>query len=314
VKRILWIAGGVLLALVVIAYTAGSWYFSSVILDSPTMTLEESRDRELIREPAEYGLPQPADVVIDTGEVQLAGWFFDNERDGRCAALILHGYTDTRYGALQYTPLFWERGCDLLLYDARDHGVSSQAYHTFGFCEKADGIAALNWLAERTGLERNQIALVGISYGAATVLQMLPLAPDVALVLADSSYESMSDIIGFQGRQAYGTLAEVLLPGSLLISELRADFDVEQVSPADAVIGVETPIFLLHSLQDEFTPASHSEVIFANSDPENTELHLTDWGAEHGLSIIEDFAAYQLLFDDFLAEKAPDFGLPGETP
>jgi fermentation-respiration switch protein FrsA (DUF1100 family) len=313
-KRSLWIAGVVFLLLVVVAYLAGSWYFSGIILDSPTMTLEESRDRDLVKEPAEYGLPRPEDVVIDTGEVQLAGWFFENERDGQCAALILHGYRDTRYGALQYTPLFWERGCDLLLYDARDHGASAQAYHTFGFYEKADGIVALNWLAERTGLERNRIALVGISYGAATVLQMLPLAPDVALVLADSSYESLSGILRFQGSEQFGILADVFLPGALFISELRADFDVEQVSPADAVVGTETPVFLLHSLQDEFTPPSHSEAIFANSDPGNTELHLTDWGAEHGRSIFENSAAYQQLFDDFLAAKAPDFGLSNETP
>jgi fermentation-respiration switch protein FrsA (DUF1100 family) len=313
-KQILWITIAIFLLLVAVAYLAASWYFSSILLDSPTMTFEESRDRELIREPAEYGLPQPENVTIDTGEVLLAGWFFDNERDGRCAALILHGYRDTRYGALQYTPLFWGSGCDLLLYDARGHGASSQAYHTFGFYEKTDGFAALNWLAERSALERNRIALVGISYGAASALQMLPLAPDVAFVLADSSYQSLIDILRFQGHQEFGALADLILPGALLISELRADFDVEQVSPAGAVVGMETPIFLIHSLQDEFTPPAHSEAIFANSDPENSELHLTDWGAEHGLSIFEDFAAYQQLFDNFLAEKVPYFGLPDEAP
>lgn len=55
-KRVLWI-GGILLVVVAVVYLAASWFFSSVILDAPTMTLEESRDRELIREPAEYGLP-----------------------------------------------------------------------------------------------------------------------------------------------------------------------------------------------------------------------------------------------------------------
>ncbi len=297
-------------ALLLAAFLAGSWIFSGVILDSPTMSLEESRDRELIRLPADYGLPPPEEVVIDAGDVQLAGWFFENERDGRCAALILHGYRDTRYGALQYTPLFWERGCDLLFYDARGHGASSGRFHTFGYYEKYDGIAALDWLTGRTGLARSDVALVGVSYGAATVLLMQRLVPDVALVLADSAYTRLIEILRYQSRLRFGLLGRLLLPGAVEIMEWRADMRIEDVSPTDWIVGHEAPIFLVHSLQDSFTPSSHAEAIYANSDHARTVLHLTDWGAPHGLSIFVDYPAYKQLFDDFLAQQAPDFGLP----
>jgi pimeloyl-ACP methyl ester carboxylesterase len=76
-------------------------------------------------------LPQPEAVTIDGGDVMLAGSFYDNVSDGRCAILMLHGYTSTRYGVLQFADPFWQRGCDLLAYDARGHGQSSDAYQDF---------------------------------------------------------------------------------------------------------------------------------------------------------------------------------------
>jgi len=80
------------------------------------------------------------------------------------------------------------------------------------------------------------------------------------------------------------------------------------------VVGQDAPILLIHSLQDEYTPPSHSEDIFANSNQAHTVLHLTDWGAAHGESIFDDYEAYRQLFDEFLVEQAPDFGLSVETP
>jgi pimeloyl-ACP methyl ester carboxylesterase len=202
----------------------------------------------------------------------------------------------------------------LLFYDARGHGASSGRYHTFGYYEKEDGVAALDWLAARTGLERDDVALVGVSYGAATALQMLRLAPDVALVLADSSYTRLIEILRYQANRQFGVLGRLLLPATVEIAEWRADFRMEDVSPTDSVAGHDTPIFLLHSLQDTYTPPSHSEDIFANSNPAHAVLHLTDWGAAHGLSIFVDGEAYEQLFAAFLAEQAPDFGLPVGVP
>jgi pimeloyl-ACP methyl ester carboxylesterase len=167
-------------------YLFGSYFFSDQLINRPTQSLATSQERM-----GELGVPsitltEPEAVTIEAGDVTLAGNFYQNPLEGDCAVLMLHGYTSTRYGTLQYAPLFWDRGCDLLAYDARGHGESSDAYHTYGYFEKTDGMAAYEWLQERTGLPASKTALAGVSYGAATSLQMLPLLPDVAFVLADS--------------------------------------------------------------------------------------------------------------------------------
>lgn len=143
---------------------------------------------------------------------------------------------------------------------------------------------------------------------------MQRLVPDVAFVLADSAYARLIEILRYQSRLCYGLLGRLLLPGAVGIMEWWADMRIEDVSPTDWVIGHKTPIFLIQSSQDSFTPPFHVEAIYANSDHARAVLHLTDWGAPNGLSIFTDYPAYKQLFDELLAQQLPDFGLPVGAP
>ena len=301
---------GLLIVILLLAglYIAGSTYFSNILINRETQSLADGLaylDPSL----AELGLNEGESVSIAAGDVTLAGLFFDNPHDGNCAVLLLHGYTGTRYGALPYAPLFWERGCDLLAYDARGHGESSDAYHTYGYHEKQDGLAAYQWLRDHTGLAPEKVGLTGVSYGAATSLQMLPLITDAAFVLADSPYQDLESIVSYQAGEQFGSWVNFFVPGALLISELRADFDKDDVSPRNAIADTDTPVFIIHAKEDTFTPASHSEAIYANSNPQTTWLEITDWGAPHGGSFFYEPEAYKLMVDEFLTIYAPDFGI-----
>ena len=312
-KKWLWIVV-ILLLLLLVVYGVGSWYFSDILINRATQTVSQDQARMDDHRtnadlPPDYGLPQPEVVHIDAGEVSLAGHYYENARDGDCAVLLLHGYTGTRYGGLPYGSFFWERGCHLLAYDARGHGESSNAYHTYGYHEKQDGEAALNWLSERAGLRSEQIGLAGVSYGASTSIQMVPLTPDIAFVLADSPYQDLSAIVKHQAVDMFGDWVSFFVPGAFFISEWRADFDAAAVSPMNAVAKTSVPILLIHSQQDEFTPSSHSEAIYAHSNPATTALYLTDWGAPHGGSIFTDYETYSQIVDEFMAVYAPEFGL-----
>lgn len=302
-----WIILALLVLVLAGVYIGGSWYFSSVAIDSPTQTLVEGRERS--DSFAELGLPQPREITIDAGEVTLAGFLFENDMDGDCGAILLHGFTGTRYGSLQYAPLFWERGCDILAYDHRGHGASTPSLHTFGYYEKQDLIDALDWFTAQTGLERSDVAVVGVSYGASTALQAAPLMSDVAFVLADSAYQDLVSILRFQGEEQFGNLALFFLPGALQIAEWRARGEIDDISAQNAIAEAQMPILLVHSLQDEYTPPSHSEQIFARSNQTQTVLELNDWGSPHARDILTDYDTYRQEVDDFIDTYAPDFGL-----
>jgi pimeloyl-ACP methyl ester carboxylesterase len=305
----LWLALAIVVGLLLVAYLAAGWYFSGIAIAPPARPLAEAQAQTGV--PANFGLPPPEAIAIDTGEVTLSGWYFDNPADGNCGVMFMHGFTGTRYEALYWAPLFWERGCDLLAYDHRGHGESSQAFLTYGVNEKEDALAALNWFAERAGLDPSRIGVGGVSYGAATALQLAPQIPDAPFVLADSSYRSMPAIVRVRADALLGpALGGLLTPGALWIAGRRANFDPAAAAPEVTVAGAQMPVLLIHSRTDNFTPYTHSEAIYANSDPTRTVLHINDWGSLHAADITTDFAAYQALFEAFLAQYAPDFGLP----
>ena len=309
--RRLWITLIVVAVLFTAVYVAAGWYFSGLIIATDTESLAEAATEAAAdgETPADFGLPEPENIAIQSGDVTLSGWYFDNPADAGCGLMFLHGFHGTRYNALNWAPMFWERGCDILAYDHRGHGDSTNALHTYGFYEKEDAIAALDWFTARSGLERSQIGVFGVSYGASTALQMAPMTPEIAFVAADSPYSELEEIVDFQGRAQFPTLAPLVLPAALRIAELRADFDVDAVAPERSIAEITVPVLLIHSLTDEYTVPTHSEDIYANSDKSRTVLDLTDWDSPHARDIVTDPVAYEQLVNDFLSRFVPNFGL-----
>ena len=295
------VVGAWVLLLLVAGYGAVSWIFSTKLIGQRFAPDEEVAF-------ADFGLPEPEAVSLTNGPIELASWYFKNPRSVGAAVVLLHGFSINKATALSWAPLFWDLGCDLFVYDLRSHGRSSPALLTYGVVDKQDQLIAVDWLAKRTGLRDQRIGLWGVSYGAATSLQAAAVRPDLAFVVADAPYSSLVDIASFQAGQMFGAWAKAFVPGALFIAGLRARFNPLKASPQDAVRGLVTPVLLVHSTTDNFTPSVQSESIFARSDHAHTVLVLTKWGAPHGASYMTDVVAYTRLVDEFLAKFVPAFG------
>jgi uncharacterized protein len=286
----------------VLVYLGVSWVFSSKLVVAPDKPLGPV-------DLAAVGLPAPHAVAIPGDGVKLSGWLFENPRNERCAVVMLHGFGGDKTEVIAPTPIFWDRGCDLLLYDSRGHGESSQALLSFGFHERQDLLDAIDWLVGRTKLPRERIGLIGWSYGAAVAIQAAAEPRgDVAFVIADSSFSSLGGIARHQAQHQFGSWAKLFVPGALVVSSLRAGFDARDSAPDQAIRKVRSPVFLIHSRQDAFTPVAQSERIYAQSDKARTELLIPAWPAPHALSYTENPSGYTAVVDRFLSKFAPNFG------
>lgn len=305
----------VIVLLVSSYYLWNCWYFSGAVVAFKHSSLEEVRERtEPVLGPYdldELGLPESEDVWLNVGEgIVLSGWFFENELDGDCGVVLLHGRGAARVETFMYVPLFWDRGCDLMMFDARHHGESTGEYATWGYYEKEDTLQVLAWFAERTGLETSQIGLMGVSYGAGTALQAAALEPDLAFVAAEAPFQDLPTLLAEQPEQRYGALGRnVLIPTVLLFAGWRADFEPAAVSPMLVAQEIQAPVFLIHSLQDESIPPAHAEAVYANIVHDRKVLHLTDWGAPHAQCIKTDPETFKEYVNDFLERYVPGFGL-----
>ena len=288
--------------LVVVAYGAVSWVFADK-LAAPQFKPLGSVDV------TKFGLPRPADVKIPGDGITLAGWYFANPRMKRCAVIMLHGFGGDRAEVLAPTPIFWNRGCDLLLYDSRGHGESSPSLLSYGVHERQDLRLAIGWLSRRTKLPDRRIGLIGWSYGAAAAIQGAAEVRDVAFVVADSSFSSLGDIARVQADNQFGAWARVFVPGALFVAGRRGGFAASDAAPATVIRDVRAPVFLIHSQQDGFTPASQSRLIYAHSDHSRTRLLIPSWEAKHAHSYTVDPAGSAAAVDAFLAAFVPSFGV-----
>ena len=278
-----------------VAYGGISWVFSEKLIAPQARPLGKV-------EPADYGLPQPAVVQVPGKGVKLASWYFANPRHEHCAVIMLHGFGGARAEVVGAAPIFWDRGCDLLMYDSRGHGDSSPALLTFGPHEKEDLVAAIAWLSRRTKLPDRRIGLIGWSYGAAVSIQAAAKVPDIGFVIADSSYSSLSDIASVQADHQFGSWAKIFVPGALFVAGKRAGFDPGTASPVAAIRHVKAPVLLIHSRQDGFTPYQHSEKIYAASDKARTRIVIPSWPAPHAESFRKNPAGYTKIVDRFITE------------
>jgi hypothetical protein len=291
-----------LIVLLVIAYIGVSWVFSDKLI--------APQDRPLGKvDPAEYGLPNPTVVQVPGDGVKLASWYFRNPRSERCAVIMLHGFGGARAEVVGAAPIFWDRGCDLLMYDSRGHGDSSPALLSFGVHERQDLRLAIAWFAQRTGLPTTRIGLIGWSYGAASAIQAAAEVPKIGFVVADSSYSSLEDIARVQADKQFGAWAKIFVPGALKVSGIRGSFDPGKAAPASEITRVRAPVLLIHSRQDGFTPYQQSEKIYAASDKARTRLVIPPWSAPHAESYRMQPAAYTAIVDSFLQRYDPTFGV-----
>jgi len=211
---------------------------------------------------------------------------------------------------LIFAPLFWERGCDLLLNDSRRHGDSTGQFGTFGYYEKADVLKVRDWFCQKMEIQASQVGLMGVSYGAATALQAAALDNDLAFVIADSPFKDMESILYERAAPLYGKVfTGLFFPAAVQLSAWRADYDPGSASPLLAARDIRSPVLIIHSKQDEFIDSTHSEAIFAGIGQDRGALCLTDWGAPHVGSFATDPVTYKECVDDFFERYVPEFGM-----
>ncbi|GIX41650.1 MAG: exported protein [Leptospiraceae bacterium] len=296
-KKIKIILGIVLILLLI--YGGISWYFSSQLVFFTVRTYEDDKRDYKIHSIEQVGLNNPEDVVIVLNDVKISGWYFNGKR--HCGVIFHHGYRGTRIRMITYTQLFKDYQCHLLLYDARHHANSTGKFGTFGYYEKFDLLKIIDWFKEKTGLEDQDIILVGESMGAAIVIQSAGYSKrKFKMILAESPYADLYTIVKERSMVIYPKPALIFLPGAFFIAELRTGANLDDVSPQKYAKDVITPIIIYHSKTDDYTPYHHSEDVYKALQLKEKELILTDWGSKHAYSIDDNYQKYHEYFINFM--------------
>lgn len=250
-----------------------------LLLQPKRRTLEWYRTRTSILHPSDLRLPFE-DFVLKTKEgFDLRGWLVPVNPHARGTIIILHGVSESKIAGLPMAEQLHRRGYNVVLYDSRCHGESGGRYCTYGYHEKFDVQAVMDYVMNRKDIVVGKIGLFGWSMGAAVALQVAAIDSRVAAVVAESGFASLRTVFDDYQRRMIKLPWHYLRNIVIKRSEYLADFKANDVAPVEAVRHVRVPIFLLHGTEDNLIKYNYSEKVF-NAANEPKQLWLIP-GAQH---------------------------------
>ena len=235
--------------------------------------------------------------------LKLAAWWIPCPRAaGRCA-ILLHGYSDAKVGAIAWAPTLHDLGFNILALDLRAHGESEGTACTAGYFERHDVSQVIDQLRHDKPLETSRIVLFGVSLGAAVAAATAVLRKDLAAVVMECPYpdyelaaESHAEVLGAPGKR--------LQAMAFKHAQKIAGADFSAVRPVDLIARIPCPLMVIRSEADVFIDDDHAAMVEKATRSRGEELGLTVyWNAEnahHVAALYEDPEGYRKRLGHFL--------------
>lgn len=214
--------------------------------------------------------------------------------------IFCHGVTETKMSSVKYMNLFIERGFNAVIYDQRRHGDSGGKSTSYGYYEKYDLKAVVDWLKKEKG-PKLRFGIHGESMGAATMLQYAGMLEDSAdFYIADCPYSEFSEQLAYRVKEEVKLPPRLILPVASLFLKLRDHYSLKDVSPISAIEKIKKPILFIHSQKDDYIlPDMTKELYQRKQGPK--QLYLAENGM-HARSLMENRKEYAEAIDQFLHE------------
>lgn len=216
--------------------------------------------------PSALATAEAVEIPSASGSV-LHGWWVAGAGPGSGAVVLLHGVRGNRLQMVARARVLSEHGFGALLIDMQAHGESPGRRITFGKLEALDAAAAVRFVQDRAPGAR--IGAIGTSLGGdALVLGAEPLPID-ALVL-ESVYPDIAAALTNRLRVGLGPLAGPVFTPVLtsLFQKLMPpllNVQPDDLRPVDQVWKQQAPIMIASGTEDNRTPLSEAQDLFAHA-------------------------------------------------
>ncbi|NDL68190.1 alpha/beta hydrolase [Anaerotalea alkaliphila] len=170
--------------------------------------------------------------------------------------LLAHGYGSTAKGMAVFAKFYHEAlGFNVLMPDNRGHGKSQGHYIGFGWHDRKDILAWIDFLVQSYGQDI-EIVLHGISMGGSTVLMAggEPLPPQVKCIVSDCAYDTVDHLMGYQLKRMYKVPYFPIIPLVSLILRIKAGYGMKDANALKQVRKCRLPILFIHGGDDRFVP------------------------------------------------------------
>lgn len=201
------------------------------------------------------------DVAFRTADgMAIRGWFIPAAKPSQRTLIICHGLGANRSNFLQYCAVGDALKANVLMFDFRGHGDSDGYTVTFGYRERFDVLAAIDYLRHERPEQAREVYGLGISMGSSALLQAAAEAsPPFDGIIVDSAFASAIELTDNILADFPGGLRPYMSTCGVPIASLHAGCCLENVRPIDSVSHITSPILFIHAKDDMLIPVSHAE-------------------------------------------------------
>ncbi|WP_412989275.1 alpha/beta hydrolase [Pediococcus siamensis] len=234
--------------------------------------------------------------------IHLAATYLANENSDK-TVILAHGYHHAHEQMIPYAKLFRDLGYNVLMPDARGHGISDGNIVGFGWLDRRDYI---KWIAEINSRSKTpqKIVLFGISMGAATVLATAgesDLPDNVKAVIEDSGFSSAQKEFSYRLGHYY-FMPPFLSTFVSLMTRLTGGYSLKEADIAHQAANITIPVLMIHGDADRYVPvemmAEIKSALAKQIPSESVEVP----GVDHVGSQSNDPQKYQQTIANFLKQ------------
>ena len=229
-------------------------------------------------------LPQEEVEIRSFDGLRLRGRYFEFEK-GAPIEIMLHGYRSNSERDLSASiARCFACKRSVLLVDHRACGRSEGHVITFGIYESRDCADWVKYVLQKIN-PNAKIYIGGISMGAATAMISTArnLPDNVVGILADCGYSSAKEIIKKVIKKMHLS-PDICYPFVKLGAKIYGHFDIEEITPKEAMAKCSIPVFFVHGDADDFVPSAMSDECYEACTSKHKHL-LKIEGAGHALAL-----------------------------
>lgn len=264
----IWIIFIILFIIICVTGIVTGYYFSLIIARPICRSYEEVYYCTKGREPKvieTYDKLKKEKLSIDSiYGYKLNAIFFPNKNVDK-VVILSHGVTSNLWNMLKYGFAYIPKGFSILAYDHRYHGLSEGESVSYGYYEKYDLKACVDWLRNRYGKDI-KIGLHGESMGSAIIIEYLGLYDDVAFCVDTCGYTDFREEAKFILREDFNIKLDIIqnyiIIFASIINKIKYGWSFKQVSPIKSIENTKTPLLLIHGREDTVVPFDMCKKIF----------------------------------------------------
>ncbi|MGX7059540.1 alpha/beta hydrolase [Vagococcus humatus] len=213
--------------------------------------------------------------------------------------IVAHGYAGKSSDMKKYAQMFNQAGYDVLIPEARGHGLSEGDYRGLGWHERLDYVDWIDYLITQYD-SPVEIGLFGLSMGAATVMMTSgeELPKEVKLIIEDCGYTSTDAELAYQLKAMYRLPKFPLIPLTSLYTQVKKGYNFYESSAVKQLQKNKRPIFFIHGEKDSFVPTEMAYDLYEETKGPK-ELWIVK-GAEHATSFQTQPKVYKQKILDFI--------------